>query len=62
MITERQEQILALASDGYTTTRIARELGCSTRLVKLDLQQFMAQYGLLSRTHAVAVAIRSGWI
>jgi DNA-binding CsgD family transcriptional regulator len=45
-------------ADGETTREIAAALGCSVRLVKLEI----CRLGFRTRPQAVATAIRSGWI
>lgn len=69
--TPRQTEILALFAEGYTMRGVARELGISWHTVKSHVFPRMVgsgHSGLLERigatniTHAVAIALREGWI
>lgn len=60
--TARELQILRYASHGYTDIETATILGISHKTVKTHVQGALRHMGLHSRTHAVAVCIRKGWI
>ncbi|MFB7270679.1 response regulator transcription factor [Streptomyces sp. NPDC056244] len=61
-LTERETDILRLTAEGYDTAAIAIKLNYSERTIKNDLHAVMTRYGLRSRPHAVAYAIRHGYI
>ncbi|MGW2190653.1 response regulator transcription factor [Streptomyces sp. NPDC001667] len=61
-VTERERQVLALASDGLSTAQIAAHMGYSQRTIKSLLSGVSMRFGLRNRTHAVAYAIRAGLI
>jgi DNA-binding NarL/FixJ family response regulator len=54
--------VLRLASEGYTNTRIARELKVSVSAVQSRLESCFAKLGAADRAHAVAIALRQRWI
>ena len=58
----RQLDILRHLADGCTTDQVARRISYCPRTVKGDLIDLFTRYGLRNRPHAVAVAIRNGWI
>lgn len=61
-LTEREHAVLELLADGLGTAEVARELCYSERTVKNVLRDFVVRHGLRNRTHAVAYAIRRGWL
>jgi len=58
----RELEVLTLASKGLTNKGIAYRLGLSERTIQFHLNAVFNKSGTNSRTHAVAVAIRSGWL
>ena len=58
----REKDILKLAAEGLDTEEIARELSYSKRTVTSALHDVSVRYQLRNRTHAVAYAIREGFI
>lgn len=61
-LTARERDVLRLVADGLDTDEIASCLAFSPRTVKYVLTHLMTRYGLRSRTHAVAYAVRMGAI
>lgn len=61
-LSDREKQILRLAAEGFDTDEIARELSYSKRTVTSSLHDVSVRYQLRNRTHAVAYAIREGFI
>jgi DNA-binding NarL/FixJ family response regulator len=55
-------EVLRLLADGWDSADIAAALGCSERTVKGLFQALRRRYDLRNRPHAVAYALRSGWI
>lgn len=54
--------MLALAAEGLTNEQIASRLSVSSNTVKTTFQNAIGRLEAASRTHAVAIAIRAGWI
>ncbi|GAA4545162.1 response regulator transcription factor [Amycolatopsis samaneae] len=61
-LSAREHDVIRLLANGYDTEQIAAELAYSGSLIKKTLKDLMDRYGLRSRSHAVAHAIRSGII
>jgi len=61
-LSNRERDILKLASQGLDTDEIAHELSYSKRTVTSALHDVAVRYQLRNRTHAVAYAIREGLI
>ncbi len=61
-LSTREKEILRLAADGLDTGEIARELAYSKRTITSALHDVSVRYQLRNRTHAVAYAIREGFI
>jgi DNA-binding NarL/FixJ family response regulator len=59
---ERERDVLRLLADGYGTEEIAAKLAYSAGTVKNVLHGLMTRYGLQSRAHAVAFALRTAVI
>jgi DNA-binding NarL/FixJ family response regulator len=60
--TPREAQVLALAAEGLTNKEIAYRLGISERTVQFHLNSVFNKTATSSRTEAVALALRQGWI
>lgn len=58
----REHEVLTLAADGLTNKEIAYRLGVSERTVQFHLNSVFNKTMTNSRTEAVAVALRNGWI
>ena len=61
-LTVAEATALRLAADGCTNVRIAHELGISVSGVKARLESSFVKLRAADRTHAVALALRNGWI
>ena len=61
-LTPREAQVLRLAADGATSEEIAAALHLTEHTVKSHLKRIQGKLGARNRTHAVAVALRSGLI
>ncbi|MFF5090450.1 response regulator transcription factor [Streptomyces niveus] len=58
----REVDVLRLVAEGYDTPEIATKLAYSERTVKTVLHSVMTRMQLRNRSHAVAYAMRQGWI
>ena len=58
----REQQVLELAAQGLTNKEIAFRLGLSERTVQFHMNSLFNKTGAQSRTEAVALALRNGWI
>ena len=58
----RECEVLSLAADGLTNKEIAFRLGISERTVQFHLNSVFNKTGTQSRTEAVSLAIRRGWL
>ena len=58
----REHEVLALVADGLTNKEIAYRLGISERTVQFHMNSIFNKTSTNSRTEAVALALRSGWI
>jgi len=59
-LTERQQEVLQLIADGYTTQEIAEKLVISPYTVQTHRHNIMRKLGLHSRTELIKYAIRHG--
>jgi DNA-binding CsgD family transcriptional regulator len=62
MMTMRELEILRLLSEGLNTREIGYRIRFSERTVKSALHSLMTRLRLRNRTHAVAFAIRNGYV
>ena len=58
----RENQVLGLTAGGLTNKEIAYRLGISERTVQFHLNSIFNKTGTQSRTEAVSLALRSGWL
>ena len=58
-LTRRETEVLALVVDGLTNKEIAVRLGVSEETVKVHIRHLLAKLDARSRTHAVALALRT---
>ena len=58
----REHEVLSLAADGLTNKEIAYRLGISERTVQFHINSNFNKTTTTSRTEAVAVALKNGWI
>lgn len=61
-LSEREADVLRLVADGYDTGEIAANLSYSERTVKNVLHDVTTRLQLRNRSHAVAYAVREGFI
>jgi DNA-binding NarL/FixJ family response regulator len=61
-LTPRELDVLCAAARGLGNKQIASELGMSARTVQTHLTSVFAKLGVSSRTEAVLVAVRRGWV
>jgi DNA-binding NarL/FixJ family response regulator len=62
LLTPRQQQIMHLAAEGYTSRQIAKLLHLSTRTVEMHRASLMRKLGLHSPSELVRYAVRLGII
>ena len=58
----READVLRLVAEGLSTPEIARALCYSERTIKGVLHGITDRVHARNRTHAVALALRAGWI
>jgi DNA-binding NarL/FixJ family response regulator len=58
----REHQVLSLAARGMTNKEIAYRLGISERTIQFHMNTIFNKSGTDSRTEAVSLALRKGWI
>jgi DNA-binding NarL/FixJ family response regulator len=61
-LTDRELEILRLLAEGYDTVAVGQRLFISDRTVKNVLHALTSRLNLRNRTHAVAYALRQGFI
>jgi DNA-binding NarL/FixJ family response regulator len=61
-LTERELDVLRLAARGQTNRAIGHELGISNRTVQGHLANIFGKLGVSTRTEAVLLALKQGWI
>jgi DNA-binding NarL/FixJ family response regulator len=61
-LTQRESAILRLVADGLSTREVASQLAYSERTIKAVIQELTTRLALRNRAHAVAYAVRNGWI
>jgi DNA-binding NarL/FixJ family response regulator len=61
-LTDREIAVLTLLADGHDTAEVGRRLYYSDRTVKNIVHDVTSRFDLRNRTHAVAFAIREGFI
>jgi DNA-binding NarL/FixJ family response regulator len=61
-LTEREAQVLQLLAQGMANKQIAVALGISEHTVKFHVSSIYAKFGATSRTEAVRIGVRKGWI
>ncbi|MGH3242183.1 MAG: helix-turn-helix transcriptional regulator [Spirillospora sp.] len=61
-LAEREREVLCLIAEGLDTSEIAGKLAYSERTVKNVLHGLMTRLQLRNRAHAVAYALREGYI
>jgi DNA-binding NarL/FixJ family response regulator len=61
-LSDREIEVLRLASRGLTNKEIGRDLFISDRTVQGHLRNIFEKLGVASRTEAVTLALQRGWI
>lgn len=61
-LTHRETQILNYIAEGNSNKQIARILGISEQTIKNHVSSILRKLNANDRAHAVALAIRNGWI
>jgi DNA-binding NarL/FixJ family response regulator len=61
-LSRREYQVLSLAAQGLTNKEIAYRLGISERTVQFHINSIFNKTTTSSRTEAVALALRKGWL
>ena len=61
-LTKRETQILTYVAEGNANKEIARILGISEQTIKNHVSAILRKLNVNDRAHAVALALRSGWI
>jgi DNA-binding NarL/FixJ family response regulator len=61
-LSDREQQVLGLISEGYPTREVAEQLSYSERTVKNVLHDIVMKLNVRSRSQAVAHAVRDGLI
>jgi DNA-binding NarL/FixJ family response regulator len=61
-LSPREVNVLSLVGAGFTSQETALRLGISRKTVENHKQRIFAKLGVQNQAHAVAVAIRKGWI
>lgn len=62
VFTVREQECLAWMAKGRSNGDIAKILNISERTIKFHVKNIMNKLGADNRTHAIAIAARSGWI
>lgn len=61
-LTRREQDVMHILSEGYSNKEIARRLYISERTVQTHLSNIFHKMRVNSRTEAVLVAMRNGWL
>ena len=61
-LTDRERQVLRLASEGMTTTDIAGQIGLSDGTVRNYLSEAISKMGATNRVEAARIAREKGWL
>jgi DNA-binding NarL/FixJ family response regulator len=61
-LTSREADVLRLVADGLSTREVATRLAYSERTIKSIIADLVLRLNVRNRTHAVAHAVRNGWI
>jgi DNA-binding NarL/FixJ family response regulator len=61
-LSEREREVLYLAASGASNKVIAHELQLSVRTIHSHMRHIFTKLGVASRTEAVMVGIRQGWL
>lgn len=61
-LSPRELEVLTLAAQGLTNKEIAYRLGLSERTIQFHMNSIFGKTTTSSRTEAVAVGLRNGWL
>ncbi len=61
-LSSRDERVLECISNGMTDARIGEELHLSSETVRANVRKIVRKLGARNRTHAVALALKTGVI
>jgi DNA-binding CsgD family transcriptional regulator len=61
-LTKREKQVLEYCADGFTALEIAEAMDVSFRTANAHISAARARLKAKNKTHAVAIAIRRGYI
>jgi DNA-binding NarL/FixJ family response regulator len=61
-LTERETEVLQLLAQGLANKQIAVQLGISEHTVKFHVSSIYTKLGASSRTEAVRIGVRLGWV
>ena len=61
-LTGREAEVLQLLAQGLANKQIATSLGISEHTVKFHVSSIYAKLGAASRTEAVRIGVRNGWV
>jgi DNA-binding CsgD family transcriptional regulator len=61
-LTERETEVMQWIQRGKTNWEISRILCISERTVKFHVQNSLAKLGASTRSHAIAIALKRGFI
>lgn len=61
-LTYRETQVLSYIADGNTNKQIAHSLGISEQTIKNHISSIFFKLHAKDRAHAVALAMRNGWL
>jgi DNA-binding NarL/FixJ family response regulator len=61
-LTAREREVLQLVAEGLANKQIALSLGISEHTVKFHLSSLYTKLGVTSRTEAIRVGARRGWV
>jgi DNA-binding NarL/FixJ family response regulator len=62
MLTDREAEVLQLLAQGLANKQIAAALGISEHTVKFHVSAIYGKLGAASRTEAVRIGVRRGWV
>jgi DNA-binding CsgD family transcriptional regulator len=61
-LSPREREVLTLLAAGDTSAEVARRLGIGEETVQTHVRRSMAKLSARTRTEAVAIALRAGWL
>lgn len=62
LLTERELDVIGLAAQGRSNKEIADILGVSIRTIESHIAHIFSKLGVGSRTEAVIIALKKGWV